>query len=339
MFSFLDIWFIKKELNQLLNFRFEKFFQGENFLLLQFSKEKKMFLKFVFGQALFLADKEKNAEFFTERNEKLKTIFSRIERFILKEIKVYPGERIVDLIFEGFNTKKTLRFSIFGKGEIELFENDNYYSYLGFGSEIKKNINLENLKEEIKNNSSLTIRKFLNNYLGFGKYYVEEFKERYKVDLNLQLGELTDNYIDFLSSKIKEFLNLPLSPFMSEKRPFPIEMVTQKVLKRYESFSEALDDFFRPKSKYERVIEETLKAIEKQKEKIKELEKEKDLYEEMGNLIYNYYSFFEELKKYQNKEDFWDKVKGLGFKVDLKNKCIKMEFDKLKELLKKLYGY
>ncbi|MEO2154561.1 MAG: hypothetical protein ABGW69_02025 [Nanoarchaeota archaeon] len=349
MFSFLDIHFIKKELGSLIGSRFEKLFQGENFLFFQFSKEKKIFLKYIFGKAIFLADKEKNKEFFINKNERIKELESLIERFFLKDIQIYIGERVIDFIFEGFGKKRILRFQLFGKGNVvvfetnELNENKEIFNLNNLDSGLKKKLNFELFCHEI-NNLEMSLEKILSNFFGFGKYYFNEFKARYNFNYSKKGNELNKKEKEELCNKIKEFLEQELSPFLGEKRPFPIKMITQKVIKEYKTYSEALDDYFKPKSKLEKEIENLEKSIKKIQENVEEMEKEALTYEEMGNLIYNYYSFFEELinlyEKYKSNkkiDEFFEKLKKKGFKIE--NNCLVIDFEELKKLLKTIYGY
>jgi predicted ribosome quality control (RQC) complex YloA/Tae2 family protein len=340
MFSFLDIYFIKKELDVIIGSRFEKIFKGKNFVLLQFSKDKKYFVKYVFGKAIFLSDKEKNKEFFIEKDDKLKIIEKTLERAFLKDILIFPGERIIKFIFDKFGEKLTLTFVLFGKGEIVL-ENKEKISYFNEGYEIKKHIELKNLekifqKEELKEKK---VEEFLKNFLGFGKYYFNEFKTFFNFDYSKKLGELSHSEIILLKNKIIEFLNQPLNPVMTEKRPFPIYMKTLEIVKKLNSFSEGLEEFFKEEDFFEKKKKEILKSIEKNKKVVENLEKEKKEIEEKINLIYNYYGFFEELLFYYQKakeekklNEFFEKLEKIGIKIDKKNKCLKIN----KEILEKL---
>lgn len=342
MFSFLDIYFLKKELEKLVNSRFEKIFKGNNFILIQFSKEKKLYLKYLFGKAIFLSDKEKNKDFFIEKDEKLRKIEEKLQRAFLKEIILFPGERIISFVFEKFNKKINLVFVLFGKGDI-ILENDEKISYFGISYKIKKIIDLKNLfevfkKEEVKEK---TIEEFLKNYLGFGKYYFEEFKLSLDFNYKKKVFELNEKEKNLLIEKINKFLNQDLEAIITEKRPFPILMRSLKVIKRTNSFSEALEDYFKEEDHFEKKKKEILKSIEKNKRVIESLEKEKKEIEEKIDFIYKHYYFFEELLSYYEKakkekklDEFFKKLEELGIKVDKKNKCLKIN----KEVLKKL-GY
>ena len=341
MFSFLDIYFIKKELEKLINSRFEKIFRGNNFILIQFSKDKKYYLKYVFGKAIFLSDKEKNRDFFIEKDEKLKVIEEKLQRSFLKEIIIFPGERIVKFVFEKFNKKINLVFVLFGKGDI-ILENDEKISYLNIGYEIKKNIDLKKLEEEFEKEEvkEKNIEEFLKNYLGFGKYYFEEFKLFFNFDYKKKISELKEEEKVNLSKKIIEFLNQDLNPVLTEKRPFPILMKTLKIIKKLNSFSESLEEYFKEEDYFEKKKKEIIKSIEKEKKFIEKLEEEKKEIEEKINLIYNYYDFFESLLSYYKKakeekklNEFFEKLEKTGIKVDKKSKCLKLN----EEIIKKFY--
>lgn len=336
MFSFLDIFFIKRELDSLINKRFEKLFVGENFVIFQFSGENKKYLKFIFGKAIFFTDKEKNKDLFIQKDNFFKELENYLERSFLKDIKIFVGERIIEFIFDFNKQTKILKIGLFGKGEIE-FENKKR---LGIGLKIKKNIDLNNLSNELKNFNG-KVEEFINNYLGFGKYYSNEIKNSLiKEDFNFfnkKTNELSEEEREIIIKKILELMKRENFPYLSEKRPFPIKLETQKIIKEFNTFSEALDYFFKPKSKYEIKIEQLNKAMEKQLKKIEELKKQKEELQRIGDLFFEYYGFFEELKNFleknkDNLKEIEQKLKKKGINLNIKEKYI--EFDE--EILKKI---
>jgi predicted ribosome quality control (RQC) complex YloA/Tae2 family protein len=341
MFSFLDIFFIKKELASLINKRFEKLFVGENFVLFQFSGEIKLFLKVVFGKAIFLANKELSKDSFIQKPQFFKELEEYLNRSFLKDIKIFPGERILDLIFKFGEEEKKIRIALFGKGEI-VFNNK---FRIGLDLEIKKNfeLNKESLEKELKNFEG-NVEKFINNYLGLGKHYGNELKERLKFRgfcfFNKDTKDLDESEKEELFKELFNLINQKFEPYLSEKRPFPIKLITQKVVKEFESFSNALDYFFRPKTKFEMKLEQLEGALKKQEEKIQKLKKEAEELRKIGDKFFEYYEFFSDLKEYleknkKNLNQIKQKLKEKGIELDIKEQHIEFDLELLEKLKSK----
>jgi len=338
MFSFLDIFFIKKELISLINKRFEKLFVGENFVLFQFSGENKAFLKIIFGKAIFLADKEISKDAFTQKPQFFKELEEYLNRSFLKDIKIFPGERILDLIFKFGEEEKKVKIALFGKGEI-IFNNK---SRIGLNLEIKKNfeLNKESLEKEL-NNFEGNVERFINNYLGFGKYYGNELKERLKLrgfcffDKNAK--DLDKNEKEELFKELFNLINQKFEPYLSEKRPFPIRLITQKVVKEFESFSSALDYFFKPKTKFEIKLEQLEGALKKQNEKIEKLKKEAEELRKIGDKFFEYYEFFSNLKEFlernkKNLNQIKQKLKEKRIELNIKEQYVEFDLELLEKI-------
>ncbi len=336
MFSFLDLFFVKKELDGLVGSRFEKLFVGENFVLFQFSSDKKKFLKVVFGKAIFLAEKELSKDSFIQKPQFFKELEDYIYRFFLKDIRLQVGERIVKLIFELNGIEKTIEIGVFGQGEIKF----NGKNRLNIGLNIVKTFKLkkESIKEELDKFNG-TVEKFVSNYLGFGKFYSYEIKQRLKNKgkdfFSKETIELNNNEKEELIEELFNFINQPLRPFLGEKRPFPVEMITQKIIKKFKTYSEALDFYFKPKTKYEEKLEQLEKALKKQEEKIKKLEEERELLKKIGDSFFEYYEFFSHLKEMlQNKNEIVnlkEQLKQKGVVINEKEKYIEFDYNLLKK--------
>jgi len=148
--------------------------------------------------------------------------------------------------------------------------------------------------------------------LSFGGTYAEEICTRLELKKDRPVSDLSDDEKQNLRNEIQEFLNPELSPvlYMDElpKRasPFPLETYSEYEKENFESFSEALDEFYyrkktlkekkRKREKYREELEGLKQKKEQQERKIKGLEKSSEQNRRKAELIYENYNELQEAK-------------------------------------------
>jgi predicted ribosome quality control (RQC) complex YloA/Tae2 family protein len=148
--------------------------------------------------------------------------------------------------------------------------------------------------------------------LSFGGVYAEEACARAEIDKNREISELDESERERVENAIREILSEAEQPspgiYLDEEpvrvTPFPMESFGQFEFQKFESFSEALDEYFytRTKEQQSRKQREAYKErktglekqLEQQERKIEGLEKSSDENREKAELIYKRYQELEE---------------------------------------------
>lgn len=184
--------------------------------------------------------------------------------------------------------------------------------------------------EEFSNVLSGEIVRCLASDLGFGGTYAEEICLRASIDKQKKGEELTRKERKTLFNSMKEMFKDKSPSIVYEngekKDVVPIQMkkYEAKEKEEYDSFSQALDQYFSQKEKKEveekkeEVFEEKIGKIEKRKEEQKEArenwKKEARESREIAELIYNNYGLVEGILSGINKAKdqglSWDEIKN-----------------------------
>ncbi len=145
---------------------------------------------------------------------------------------------------------------------------------------------------------------------GLGGLYAEEVCLRAGVNKKKRYSELSDEERERIKRAIDEIMDFELNPQIVMRAGTYIDVVPMDLLyyrefdrKRFESFNDALDDFYskmivesaeieREKSKE---LEKLKKRLEIQRESKKKLKEDAERYRKMGDLLYEYYGEVEEV--------------------------------------------
>jgi predicted ribosome quality control (RQC) complex YloA/Tae2 family protein len=212
----------------------------------------------------------------------------------IKAIEQKNFDRIVEIHFERENSKKIVA-ELFSKGNVILMENDRVIMPL---KEIRKQSSEKRLEDK-------ELVRYLANS-GLGGLYAEELCLRAGFDRKKKYSELTEEERKIIAEEIEKLKNFEIKPQIVLKDGKYLDVVPMELLyyrnlekKFFESFNEALDDF------YSRIaIESPVKdeELEKLKNRLKIQEKTLEDYEkeirenrEIAELIYANYSKIEEI--------------------------------------------
>jgi len=165
--------------------------------------------------------------------------------------------------------------------------------------------------------------------LSLGGTYAEEICERLGIEKDKHVEELTEKEVEKVNQEIENFLYHEIQPRIYKKDeelkravPFPLETYSEYDEEEFESFSEALDEFFyrrekrkeeRQKKKAYRERKEGLeRQLEQQERKIKGLKRSAKENREKAELIYKEYGKLTDIQQMVEdaiKEHGWKKTR------------------------------
>ncbi len=306
----------------------------------------------------------------------------------LESLEQHDFDRIVKLKIGEY----TLIAELFRKGNIILIDKDNVIisamKYEEFKDRVIKpkheyklpparenpiDISWERFKELISSQELEIVRALARN-LNMGGLYAEEILLRAGIEKTKKANELSEEELRNIFDRMKEVFNSPKKPNIVYKSDMPIDVLPIELKwyegyekKFFETFSEALDEYFGRILIESAKIERTKKlqdkkrgleiTLKKQEEMIKGFEKQMQENQEIGDLIYANFTFVENLLRELSRavenlgwEEFKKRIeegKKLGNKiarmirnVDPKEKAVTIELEgkKVKLYLNKSIG-
>jgi len=306
----------------------------------------------------------------------------------LESLEQHDFDRIVKLKIGEY----TLIAELFRKGNIILIDKDNIIisamRYEEFKDRVIKpkheyklpparenpiDISWERFKELISSQELEIVRALARN-LNMGGLYAEEILLRAGIEKTKKANELSEEELRNIFDRMKEVFNSPKKPNIVYKSEMPIDVLPIELKwyegyekKFFETFSEALDEYFGRILIESAKIERTKKlqdkkrgleiTLKKQEEMIKGFEKQMQENQEIGDLIYANFTFVENLLRELSRavenlgwEEFKKRIeegKKLGNKiarmirnVDPKEKAVTIELEgkKVKLYLNKSIG-
>ena len=178
---------------------------------------------------------------------------------------------------------------------------------------------------ELIKSENVEIVRALARKLNMGGLYAEEILLRAEIDKKKKANELSEDDLRLIFEKMKEVFNAPKKPNIIYKDGTMIDVVPIELKwyenyekKYFETFSEALDEYFGKitveKAKIERTkrLEEKkrqiLATLRRQEEQMKGFEAEMKKNQELGDLIYANFTFIDNLLR-----EFSKAVEKLGW--------------------------
>jgi predicted ribosome quality control (RQC) complex YloA/Tae2 family protein len=370
--SALDIYYLRKEWDLLINAKIDKIYLDKNILVLQFHVPRigRKILKIILPDFIFLTEYKKS---YDHPNKLCMTLRKYLNNSRLRAIEQNNFERILEFIFETGQGKFILIIELFSKGNIILCKEDysiiTAYEFQKWSQrtirgglkyeypEKKFNIlkiDLKEFKKIIKTSNKESIVKTLAIDLGLGGAYAEEVcllagidKDKKKVD---------ENEIKIIYNKIQKILNKKISPRNYTKKditPFELKQYENIEKQEFKTFNNALDKYLtntikkketkKVESKHEKQRKKLERIIKQQQDRIQGLEKSADLNKKKAELIYKNYTTIQNiLKNFEKAREkySWKEIKKeledhkIIKKMDEKEKTITIE---LKE--NKKYSY
>jgi len=283
-------------------------------------------------------------------------------------VKQYKFDRIVILDLYNFeNENKPWQFIIelFNKGNFLLLDGDNILKvarkYKRFKDrELLPNreysfpvsrgldfltITFEEFKKVVMENSDSEIVRVLARNISIAGLYSEEICYRASIDKKTSGKDLKDLEIEDLFKALKNIRNELLFGEVSAQIvldhngneliviPISINMLKDYEKKTFNSFNNAVDQFFSKidsesiKTPYDKKINDQIKSLEKilqnQYDYIEELERKQQFYYEKGNFIYSNFNSLEKLSQVildaKTKGYSWEEINGKLIKAKQEN--------------------
>jgi predicted ribosome quality control (RQC) complex YloA/Tae2 family protein len=349
--SSMDLYFLAKEFQPLLNSKIEKAFQDDSFILQTHSASMgKRYVRIILPSLIYFSQVKSEIE---ESGKFAISIRKHIAGARIREIRQLEFERILQFRLETKEKKLNLFIELFRPGNIILTDESlkiiMAQTYKGFGSRLirpggqyeypKKDYNLLDLSEiklkellERSDKSSIVIT--LATELGMGGIYSEYLCEKAGIDKKAQ--KIKDSEIKKLHVQIAKLLAIEPKGYLIKEgeKISPIELEGSE---RFDTFNEVLDNIYTQKaeegknkeeeSKTEKKRKQVESIIKQQEMMILGLQKAIDENQKKGELIYEKYTEIEAILKELNKakekyswHEIKEKLKGHGLIKDLNEK-------------------
>ena len=163
-----------------------------------------------------------------------------------------------------------------------------------------KTISLAGLEKIISLSDRKNLATTLATEIGLGGVYAEEVCSRSGVDKDLLPNEVSKVNIKKVFTGIKEILSLLEKPagFMYEKDIIPFELSSGEVVKKYETYNEAINTInpFQKSSPYQNKIRALERMISTQEKAVRKQEGNIEKNKLKGELIYEKYNALQKLK-------------------------------------------
>ncbi|AEH24427.1 ribosome rescue protein RqcH [Pyrococcus yayanosii] len=334
----VDIRYIVKELRELVGARVDKVYHEGNEIRIKFHKAGE-------GRKDLIIEAGKRIHLTTYIKEiPTPTSFAMLLRkhlggAFLSGIEQHDFDRIVKLSFRDY----TLVVELFGKGNLVLVGPDGLIiaalRYEEFRDRAIKpkveykfppsresplEVSWERFRELVASDDSEIVRVLARKF-SIGGLYAEEILLRAGIEKGRKARELTEDELRKIFETMKGLFSAPKRPSIVYKDGQMVDVVPIELKwydgyerKYFETFSEALDEYFgkltveKAKAEKTRKLEEKRKALEISLERIREqmmaFEEEAKKNQELGDLIYANYSLVERLL-----EELRAAVKKLGW--------------------------
>lgn len=354
----LDLHFLTKELQDLLNSKIEKAFQDESFILQTHSASMgKRYINVMLPSLIYFSKEKSEIE---ESGKFALSIRKHIAGARIREIKQKEFERILELTLETKEKKLFLYIELFRPGNIILTDEAlkiiMAQTYKGFGSRVirpggiyeypKHEYNLLDMDElklkaliEKSDKSSIVIT--LATELGLGGNYAEYLCEKAGVDKKSQ--KISDRDVKKLNSEINTLLVSKHHGYLNKEKE-QISVIPIENSEIHDTLNEILDKILTKKasetkhneqeSKIEKKKSQALSIIRQQEAMIKGMEKAIEENQKKGELIYENYTDLELILKELNKakekyswKEIKEKLKGHKVIKDLDEKEKKIVVD------------
>ncbi|MEK6983223.1 MAG: NFACT family protein [Nanoarchaeota archaeon] len=341
--SSLDLHFLLKELEVLVNSRIDKIYQPDKqVIIFSFYKTNvgKKLLRIETGKSMFLTE---------GKEESLTLDFGmllrkHLEWHFLVGVEQIKPERILRISFESKDDKKYLYVEFFGKGNAILCNENNTiinsleqhdFSTRSIRPKLKytypiMNTNLFDidkgqLSELLKNSKKDFLVTCLATELGLGGLYSEEVCLLSNADKNINPKYIDDAQAQSILDSIKRLINsrIDAKVIFDENHnaidyaPFELKFYEKHKKKEFSSFSNAIAYFHSQfkeieESASDKKIRELERIIETQKQAVEQLRKEEHEMRQKGELIYQNYQLIKEILDELNKASknySWKEIK------------------------------
>ena len=341
--SFVDINYLIPEFKILENQRVDNFYyENEIFYIRVYVKGVgHKYLTNKVSQYIYLGDSKEDS---SHPSSFIQYLRKYLRNSFIRTIEQIPNERIIKISFDQKIEEKIATFNlyleIFANGNIILTDDQNIIKNALFKKKFKDRkvmvkdqyelppkrdlslheLNKGLLKQEL-NNSDLSLVKFLAIKFGIGGVYAEEVCSNIKVDKNIQANEFKE--LDLLYKELSQLLNKKKSNFNDEIKSYYMSNTQYETKDHKEKqFDLELKKLENRLKKQEAMQIEVINSSEEQSQ--------------IGNKIYENYTFIEELLTQINKaakEKGWQHIeKTIKENKELNTKIKKLNY-KINEII------
>jgi len=363
--STIDIHYLENELKALETSRVDKIYvHGKEELYLQVHKSGigRLLLKVLLGKALFLVSSKESTEVPSEFCMLLR---KHLEGLTIVSLEQLKPERIIKMELVGKGTTKTLYLEFYGKGNIVLCEKDiilDAFSRQRFRDRAiipKHMYSINRMKNNIFSLAAAEFHSILCSSqkntlvtaialdIGIGGKYAEELCILAKQDKAQKPTSLSEKSSDELFESLQGMMKMPLHPkvwyeddIAFDATPFGFISYTDKKCRRYDTFSQALEEYYRHQhsarkpNAYDLQIQELRRIIHEQEERIQFLAIQEQDFRSYGEMIYLHYTKLQglllELKEQSKKESLQslaEAMKERNIIINPKNKTFSVTIE------------
>jgi len=257
----------------------------------------------------------------------------------IKKIEQYDFDRVVIIEFERSGEIRRLVAELFSKGNVVLLNDENRVVM-----PLKHTIKVGELyrfpeQMERKDEDREVVRVLAMS--GLGGLYAEEVCLRVGIDKKRKYAELGEDERKKIDEEIQKLMNFTPKPQIILKDGDYLDVVPMELLyysrcekKYFESFNDALDDYFSKKlaemdeleSMKSEELEKLNKRLDIQKESLRKFEDEAESFRRIGDAIYENYQTVEkiiEAFRAARERKSWDEIKEIISKDEKLKKLVK----------------
>lgn len=347
--SFVDLYFFVKELSVLEQQRIDSFFFDEGIFYIKVYVKGKghFFLTNKVSKYIYLGDKKEESSHPVNFVQYLRKY---LKNAYISRIRQIESERILELLIEKKDGDDLIKYyliiELFANGNVVVCdENYNIKNSLEkrkfkdrailvnekYELPPQKEISLfdfdEKLFQKMLLESGLSCVKFLAIKFGIGGKFAEEVCFLSRIDKNKFAKDLNDEDVKVLSLVLKDLVSKKTDAcgvydskgVLVDFLPFIFESLDGSSLKQFSSFNEVLKEYFSnfldEKDKREEQFKKELVKLQdrlsKQKLQKEDILRDYEIYNNLGNKIFENYTLVEDLLNSMNKsakEKGWDYV-------------------------------
>lgn len=257
----------------------------------------------------------------------------------VRKIEQYDFDRVVVIEFERFGEARKLVAELFSKGNVVLLNEENRVIMpLKHTLKVGEVYKFPERKEK-RDEGREVVRVLAMS--GLGGLYAEEVCLRAGIDKKKKYSELSEEERKKIDEEIEKLMNFSPRPQIIIKDGDYLDVVPMDLFyyskyekKYFESFNEALDDYFSKKlaeideleSMKSEELEKLKKRLQIQEESLKRFEEETEKFRRIGDAIYENYQMVEkiiEAFRAARERRSWDEIKQIVSKDEKLKKIVK----------------
>ncbi len=336
--SSFDIKACVEELKELVSGKVEKVYHHPpNEIRIRIYAGRKVDLVIEAGRRIHLTKFPKQAPRFPSAFAML--LRKHLEGARIASIEQYDFDRVVVIDFERGGEKKRLVAELFSKGNVVLLDEENRV-IMPLKHTVKVGEIYRFPEQRERRDEDREVVKVLA-MSGLGGLYAEEVCLRAGIDKKKKYSELDEEEIRRIDEELEKLMNFSPKPQIVLKDGDYLDVVPMDLLyyssyekKYFETFNDALDDYYSKKlseideieTRKSEELEKLKKRLEIQRESLKKFEEEAEFYKKTGDAIYENYQLVEKIIEAFNsarQKKSWDEIKEIVERDEKLRKLVK----------------